>query len=573
MALITLSSGVLAIRINSMLVAILGVLGGYGTPVMLSTGVVDFMGLFSYMLMLGIGVLGISYKKKWYLLNYLSFVCTYVLFFAAMQKYEVENFWQVMPFLTAFFILFSTMVFIFNLASRTKSTLLESVGLLVNAGIYFAVSYDLVDHRYGYRWVAVVTLALAAFYIAHVWYCLVRRVLDRELMFCFVGLAAFFLAVSVPLVLSDKWITVSWAIQALVMLWIAGKLNSQFLRHVSYLLYLIVLGRFCVVDLRQEYSEKVALYSNLPILEYMGFLLDRLIQFGIPIACFAGAFYLLRSPASPSSVAVDKSNDMPEFARENSMIRAAAFAVVGMTFLFLHLELNRTFGFFFDPIRLPMLTLLWIGLCGFLLWEYLARRSPVLLGLVFLVACATLGKLFFFDLRSWHLQEFTTYGNRQTYFLDASMRLLDFSMIIAFLVIGFRLLVKDVQAKVAGQLSGIAALALLFIFLSLEVNTFFSNYVPGLRVGAVSILWSLFAIGCLLGGIWKDFSALRYVALALFAVVGWKVFFVDLANLDPIYRIVAFIILGVLVLCASFIYLKFRSTFATKPESSESDAS
>ena len=85
----------------------------------------------------------------------------------------------------------------------------------------------------------------------------------------------------------------------------------------------------------------------------------------------------------------------------------------------------------------------------------------------------------------------------------------------------------------------------------------------------MSILWSLFAIGCLLGGIWKDLPALRYVALGLFAVVGWKVLFSDLARLDQLYRIVAFIILGILVLVASFIYLKYRSTFASPGASPE----
>ena len=39
--------------------------------------------------------------------------------------------------------------------------------------------------------------------------------------------------VTLPLVLSREWITVSWSIQALVMLWIAGRLNSQFLRNLA----------------------------------------------------------------------------------------------------------------------------------------------------------------------------------------------------------------------------------------------------------------------------------------------------------------------------------------------------
>src|SRR5439155_422052 len=106
MALITVCSGALAVRFNALLVAILGILGGYGTPVMLSTGVINFPGLFAYELLLGCGVLGVSYYKKWHLLNYLSFVCNYVLFFGAMTTYQVEDFWQVMPFLTAFFALF-----------------------------------------------------------------------------------------------------------------------------------------------------------------------------------------------------------------------------------------------------------------------------------------------------------------------------------------------------------------------------------------------------------------------------------------------------------------------------------
>jgi uncharacterized membrane protein len=48
------------------------------------------------------------------------------------------------------------------------------------------------------------------------------------------------------------------------------------------------------------------------------------------------------------------------------------------------------------------------------------------------------------------------------------------------------------------------------------------------------------------------------------------VFFVDLARLDQFYRIVAFIILGLLVLAGSFVYLKYKDRFAlTTPGESE----
>jgi uncharacterized membrane protein len=191
-----------------------------------------------------------------------------------------------------------------------------------------------------------------------------------------------------------------------------------------------------------------------------------------------------------------------------------------------------------------------------------------MLGALIVFVALLLGKLVVFDLPSWNINRMI-YAIEPYSFLQASMRLIDFGAIIASLVLGYRFLRGDAAAETVRRLCGAAALVLLFVFLSLEVNTFLTDFVPGLRAGGVSILWSLFAIGCLLGGIWKDLRSLRYMALALFAVVCWKVFFSDLEHLDALYRIVAFLILGVLVLCGSFIYLKFRSTFTTNPAPTE----
>ena len=126
MGLVTVLAGGIAVRFNSMLVAVLGIIGGYLTPVMLSTGAVNFPGLFGYMLVLGIGVLGICYWKNWPLVNYLSFFATYVLFFAAMQKYDATHFWEVFPFMIAFFVLFSAMTVLYKIVRHTKSNLARS---------------------------------------------------------------------------------------------------------------------------------------------------------------------------------------------------------------------------------------------------------------------------------------------------------------------------------------------------------------------------------------------------------------------------------------------------------------
>ena len=563
MGLVTVAAGVMAVRFDSLLIAVLGIIGGYGTPVMLSGGPANFVGLFSYMLILGCGILGISRRKNWHLLNYLGFACTYALFGASMRGYQPAEFWNVMPFLVGFFVLYSTALFLFNVVQRAKSTLLELVGLLLNAGIFFGASYVLVREAYGPRWVAIVTLGLTAFYAAHVYYFLARKIADRDLMISFMGLAVFFLAVTNPHVLSSERITVSWAIQALVMVWMADKLKSAFLRQVAFLIYGLVLLRFGFIDLPDQYGRILPAAAAVPLGDYLVHLLERLVIFGVPIASIGGGYFLLKSPRAAGPLAVDQANDVPQWLRMHWALRCSIILAVGMAFLFLHLELNRSLGYLFAPCRMPVLTLLWLGMCLILMYEYVASGSQAVLVVLGIFVTGVLSKLLFFDLPFWGLEESFTYRGGYS-FLDALMRLIDFGAITTFFGLAFFSLVVARRPARIAELAGWLALSMMFAFLSLELNTFLAQYVPALRAGGISILWSLFALGLIVGGIHKKVGALRFTGLGLFTVVGFKVFFSDLANLDQFYRIVAFILLGGLILCGAFLYLKYRQTFASE---------
>ena len=130
MGAVTILAGGIAVRFDSMLVAVLGIIGGYGTPVVLAAGAVNFPALYGYMLLLGIGVLCICYWKNWPLVNYLSFAATFALFFASQRAYDKTHFWEVLPFLIAFFVLFSTMTFLYKIVNQSKSNLLDLIALL-----------------------------------------------------------------------------------------------------------------------------------------------------------------------------------------------------------------------------------------------------------------------------------------------------------------------------------------------------------------------------------------------------------------------------------------------------------
>lgn len=573
MILVTVGAGGIAVRLDSMLTAILGLIGGYGTPILLSTGETNFVGLFSYMLLLGAGVLGVNLHKKWHLLNYLGFLFNYALFFGAMTRYTPERFWEVMPFLLAFFALYSTMVFLYCLVRQVKSNLLDVLGLAVNAGIFFIAGAVLTEQVLGRIWVAGLSLGLSAFYAGHVYYCLARRVPDRELMLSFIGLSAFFAAVSLPLILSPQWITASWSMQALVMVWLAGKLGSEFLRQAAYLLYGAVLLRFGFADLPGQYAQGAIAAANPTALEFALGLLQRLFNFGIPIASMAMAYKLLKSaPPRAGRLVCDPANDVGQWLRDNLAARAAVVVVAAMLFLFLHLELNRTFGYLFPPLRMPVLTLLWLAMSLTILLAYLAAPGEILSRLLWLFVAAVLAKLFFFDLPGWDLDitdarigedAWTILYVGEYSFLEAFMRLLDFAAVVAFFgFASWRLSAAGPEAGQASAVLGACAAALSFVFLSLEANSLLNQYVPGLRAGGVSIVWSLFALGLSFAGIKRDVRLARLTGLALFVVVAWKVFFVDLARLAQLYRILAFIVLGVLTLAGAFAYIKYRQSFA-----------
>jgi hypothetical protein len=569
MIVVTTLAGGTALRFDSKLVAVLGVLGGYGTPVMLSPDVANFPGLYGYMLVLGCGVLWMCAYKQWPQLNYLSLACHWILAGAALRGYKAEHFLEVMPFLAVFFILFSTMVFIFNLRTQHRSNLLDVLVLFLNAGIFFTLSFRVIEVAYSREWVAAATLSLTAFYTAHVYYCLARKVLDRELMLSFTGLASFFLAVTIPLLLSAEWITASWALQALVTLWIASRLQSRFLQHVAYVLYLIVMFRFAFLDLPAQYrSGSVA---DQPLTAYFREVFERIVMFGVPIASLGGAYRLLRSePSLQGSLTMPPGTDIPGIVRDSLALKSVVATAFGLLFVFLHLELNRTFGDLLPALKLPALTILWVAMCILLLWEYRTSASNPARILLTLFVGGLLCKLVFFDLPSWHVTGHWVYHGEYS-FRDAGLRVLDFGATLGFFVLAFRLLGGNPDTRKLRLELGITGLGFLFVVTTLELNSFLNFYVPGLQTGGISILWTVYALSLTLTGIQHNIRTMRLVGLTLFTIVAGKVFIVDLAQLDQIYRVVAFILLGILVLSGSFVYLKYRHAFAIDGETADNN--
>ncbi|MEO8499497.1 MAG: DUF2339 domain-containing protein [Vicinamibacteria bacterium] len=76
MVFVTITACVLAVRYDAFPTAVLGLLGGFATPVALSTGVDRPVGLFSYILLLNLGLFAVGVKRRWHALFELGLLGT-----------------------------------------------------------------------------------------------------------------------------------------------------------------------------------------------------------------------------------------------------------------------------------------------------------------------------------------------------------------------------------------------------------------------------------------------------------------------------------------------------------------
>ena len=78
----------------------------------------------------------------------------------------------------------------------------------------------------------------------------------------------------------------------------------------------------------------------------------------------------------------------------------------------------------------------------------------------------------------------------------------------------------------------------------------------------ITIWWAVCALSLAIFGLVKNTARHRYLALALFGMTLVKVFFVDLGDLKGLYRVGAFMGLGVLLLVLSFLYQRLSQRLA-----------
>ncbi|MBI5528483.1 MAG: DUF2339 domain-containing protein [Deltaproteobacteria bacterium] len=532
LVVVTAAGAALALLHNAISVSIIALLGGLLTPVMVSTGQNARDGLFAYLLLLDLGVLFIAFFRRWRSLDALAFAGTWVLYAGWFSKfYDAPQAAPAVAWLAAFYLVFLVLPFAYHLRRAEPVTVERFVMAAANAAVAFGFSWRIlkVDHQVVLGFAA---LLMSAGYI--VMGSLARRRIpdDARSLFGFVTLAVTFLTMAVPLHLGLHGITLAWAVEAPALLYLGFRYAYPPLRVGAFLVLVLAVARlfFSHWPLHTAYFTPV---FNAPFASAVS----------VPLAgaAFALVHRLRRADAARHDEALKTAAAIGSgilalvvvnaettlwltFSRMESFAACAPAIVWGL----------GAFAFVFSGIKL-------------------GSAAARLTGLFLLVVTAATAAQPY--LSGWGPQQTLVANTRFACALFALAAFVSSAAILRRNRGEINAAERALPAAVGG-----ASAVFLFLLLSAETWTYFSTRGEDRERAdwtaqmALSIVWGGYAGAMLLIGFWRRLRPLRIAALGLFGLTALKLVVVDMANLRQIYRIASFVVIGVLMIAASYLY-------------------
>jgi uncharacterized membrane protein len=532
MAAVTALASLLAARYSALPIAVLGLIGGFLTPVLLSIGVDNETGLFSYIALLDAGVLALAYSKHWRSLNYLSFIATILMFAAWMERwYGPEKLWTTIFFLTLFFMIFALLAVLYNVVNRRPTLWLDLAMVFANALLYFGTSYRLLNEHERYtRMLGGFAVLVAAFYLL-LGYITYRR--DREdklLVFTFLGLGFLFSVLAVPIQFEQHWITMGWAIEGAVMTWIGLRANDRTSRYGALVVFLIAISHWVISDVHD--------FGYVSPGHFVPLLNRRALSCAVLIASLATSALLYKRYG-------EELEEKSSFA--GLLILAANSLAIGLLTIDAndYFEQSKALASGRDHMmsvgnsKALTLTALWTLYGAGTLFVGVTRKLKPLrfLGLLLLAGASV--KVLAVDLRyydaSWHT-------------LILNQTFLAFALIVAALTFAAWLYARklepgDEEREIVLPLMIGIANALAIVAMSAEVWGHFTRVKAELTGGEIdrientkqfvlSALWTIYGAVTLFIGINRGRRALRIGALLLLLLTTVKVLMVDLPYYD-----------------------------------------
>ena len=318
MIVVTASTIALALSQNAELLASFALIGGFATPILLSTGQNHEAVLFSYLCLLDAGILEMAAAKPWRRLLWGSFAGTMILYWGWYSDYYSPDQRALTVFFAALFAaIFAAIPLMTRYARSTRFTgpsITLTLLPLLNAAAFFLALYEMYQYETAtLTWFA---LALAAVYLVLANAFARRNPAEdaKVVQLLHVAIAIAFITIAIPLKLDREWITIGWLIESAVLLFVSVKMRINFLRYLAATALALGIARLLFFD---RYNTETLLFNA------------RFATYVVAIAVLGGIAVFGKRHAS---------------ADEKPFLRIAAIGVNLLALIALTLEASDYFG-------------------------------------------------------------------------------------------------------------------------------------------------------------------------------------------------------------------------------------
>jgi uncharacterized membrane protein len=525
----------LAVVDNALALSVLAVLGGFITPVMISSGGNQRDVLMVYLLVLDLSVLGVAVFRRWRSLDLLAFAGSWLLFAAWFSAHYTAA--QLLPtgvYLTIFYLLFLALPFVFHIRTGTPVTVERFALAILNALITFSFLYTML-HAHHRQALGFVALAMSATSLLMGSLTRTRVPTDARTLFGFITLAVAFLTMAVPLELPTYGIALSWAVEGPVLLYLGYRFRYFPVRAGAALILVLAACRL--------FAQHWPLHTG----AYIPFLNSAFLSAASIPLCMGVYAYITsrwRREATDTDTTLMLASGIGgglfglllvqvelggwlTLSRQVAMAHyftAALWAAGGLIYVLAGLQMRRL------VVQAVGLLPLVIGVIAAISLYFDGVMAPIFINPRFGVSLFVVLCLFF----TWHA--IRRRGDN-----------------------------IDLQQGAFGLFEFV-----LFTLLSQEA---YLNGPYGIHDAAraqwmaqmaLTITWGVFAVALLTVGFIRLSRGLRITALVILGVTALKLLFVDLAQLEQIYRILSFFVVGLLMIGASYLYHRVEKRLAAE---------
>lgn len=565
MVAITIATVIIALWYNQKIIAILGQVGAYAIPFLLSDGSGRVLVLFSYISIINVGLLILSFKKDWKILYRLAFFLTWTIY-AAWMLFSESPIKHAAIGLSFLFIHFFTFYFTFlsyKILRRELYSLAEIAVLLLNALFFFFAGNFLIEDIFINPHVLTYFTLLNAFIHFVIGFIIYRLKLADSSVYQFItGLGILFITVSIPVELNGAWVTLLWSFEAAVLCWVALKNRRE--------LYLNITIPMMGVAILSMWQDWFAFYPHLNNYKNWAEGIQPFMNLNfwfslISTLCFGYVSWLSLKAA----------------VKKGSLVSLVFKIVVPLIFIvLLYLVIFNEIYFAWDVVirknnpgnitdarmYLRQLSLIMYSSIYVTLWlilnrYYFKRKMATELLLVAAIICTGVflfrGLIVIGDLRE-------SYIAMKSQGLSPSMLML-YVRYICFAAVAILFWNAWATLKnISNRADAVKLFSSIFNILLLSVicNEFIhwmhlAGYQNQYKLG-LSIICSLYALVLIVVGIRLRQKYLRISAIILFGITLLKLFFYDLATLPTVSKTIVLVIVGVILLVVSFLYNKYK---------------